>query len=106
MTLLPLISEASGGASRANHVWTPRFLRGALKGGRELVGRGHALPYMRREHYQSLSDCIGFAMLLGASKSSKSYAPKRRFVEALQFDLGCPVRIGKIFRLTRRANQF
>jgi hypothetical protein len=33
-------------------------------------------------------------------------APKRRFVEAPQSDLGCPVGLAKIFRLTRRANHF
>src|SRR6185437_1475015 len=38
------------------------------------------------------------------SKSSKSRAPKSRFVEALQVDLGCPVPFEKIFRLRRRAN--
>src|SRR5882757_5694156 len=37
--------------------------------------------------------------------ATNSVAPKRRFVEAIQSDLPCPVPLRKIFRFIHRANQ-
>jgi len=77
----------------------------ALGIGRSATNLAHCLRrrFGRRRANQLRFSGSRFARLI--FRLQKSHARKRQFAEAIQADLGRPVPLAKIFRLSRRANQ-